>query len=128
MKDLYRRLGVDGPRDSLGLEDALRERRGTQEDLAISGYLFAAPSRRQVYEHAWRSLVLIADFRVRLALQYSESWSRGEMYDFSGRQMSTDTRRQVLPYDGTPINSDSPAHRSDFPSPFDDPPLPSGSS
>ena len=100
MKDMYRRLQADGPHQPFEVEQAIRQSRGTSDDLLVAGLIFGSTRRRQEYDHAWRTLSLIAMFRKRLGLDRSPLWMAARVDDF--RLLNIDAPRAAwcLPYDG----------------------------
>lgn len=99
MKDLYRRLGSEGPFDQAATERAMREVAAVREDLQDAAAVFAFPDRKREYDDAWRALSLVAMLRSRLSLQHTQLWLSQPTGDFQSLRWSEARARQCLPFD-----------------------------
>jgi len=100
MKDLYRRLGSEGPLDQTAVERALRDLTASREDLNAAAAVLGSRERKREYDDAWRALSLVAMLRSRLLLQHTSLWTSQPCGDFQCLQWSNARAAQCLPFDG----------------------------
>lgn len=99
MKNLYGRLGSCGPKDQTPVERALREQSGDRQDLLDAAFVLGDPSRKQLYDDCWKTLVLVAMIRHRFGMTKTPLWCTQSPGDFATIPWSPALAAQCLPFD-----------------------------
>ena len=99
MKNLYGRLGSQGPDDQAPVEHALREHAADRVDLLDAAFVFGDSARKQQYDDCWKTLLLVAMIRHRFGMTQTPLWCNQPAGDFALIPWSPALASRCLPFD-----------------------------